>query len=204
MVKNISLRFKKDLKKFKGLEALFFAKLQKYGVPRCYPPRAATLPLTTNCIDYTEYRDNSGYGIVSVSLSSVYPNMSFKMRAHILAYILDTGDEIPEGFDCAHICQENSCANPKHIIVCSRSLNKRMSFLNSGVGKPYSKKEILNTKEIILIRQLGLQQKLSVAEISIATGIKSSIIRKILIGETYNLEETKNELIEIARQQGRI
>jgi hypothetical protein len=204
MSESIFLSFKKDLKKFKGLDALFFQKLQKYGVPRSYPPRAAVLPLTTNCIDYTECRDNSGYGIVTVSLPSLYPNMSFRMRAHRISYILDTGKEIPEDLDCAHLCQENSCANPKHIITCTRSLNKRMSFLNVGVGKPYSRKEILCTKQILLIMQLGIQLNLSVKEISIATGIKYQTIRNILLGETYNLKDTKEELMEIAKQQGRI
>jgi hypothetical protein len=71
---------------------------------------------TTGCWEWQRTRNNHGYGLLTVAKRSVY--------AHRLAFVL-AGNELVDGLDLLHSCDNPRCINPDHLRVGTRSENMR-------------------------------------------------------------------------------
>jgi hypothetical protein len=67
----------------------------------------------------------AGYGAFSVK------NRQYK--AHIISYIWLKG-EVPDGWECDHLCRVTACVNPDHLEAVPPRVNKIRGFGFSGVN----------------------------------------------------------------------
>lgn len=72
---------------------------------------------TQECWVWTRARDSSGYGLFSVG--------GRNMRAHRVAYTLDSNASIPEGLFVLHLCDNPPCCNPSHLQLGDNAENMR-------------------------------------------------------------------------------
>ena len=89
----------------------------------------------SECWTWTASKTQQGYGMFSYQGKSI--------PAHRFSYIHHKGN-IPWGNIVHQTCQNNSCVNPEHLIVCTKS-ESRLEY-NSTRIHPEAKKLIQNLK----------------------------------------------------------
>ena len=89
----------------------------------------------SECWTWTASKTQQGYGMFSYQGKSI--------PAHRFSYIHHKGN-IPWGNIVHQTCQNNSCVNPEHLIVCTKS-ESRLEY-NSTRIHPDAKKLIQNLK----------------------------------------------------------
>ena len=75
---------------------------------------AAKVKHEDDCLVWTAYTDNHGYGIIKVA--------GKPRKAHRVAYEITNGP-IPYGLVIDHICRNRACVNVDHLLVVTRQEN---------------------------------------------------------------------------------
>lgn len=104
--------------------------------------------------------------------------------AHRLMYVFSKG-EIPEGMMVCHSCDNPGCVNPSHLWIGTNSDNQKDASQKgrsnhpdyAGEKNPRSK---ITEKDVLTIRKLGEEGKLSRAEISEMFSLSQSQIDRII------------------------
>ena len=89
----------------------------------------------SECWTWIASKTQQGYGMFSYQGKSI--------PAHRFSYLYHKG-EIPAGHIVHQTCQNNSCVNPDHLIICTKS-ESRLEY-NSTRVHPDAKKLIQNLK----------------------------------------------------------
>ena len=97
---------------------------------------------TENCHIWTAARQKQGYGMFSYDGKS--------LPAHRFAYLLYKG-EIAENMVVHQTCENNACVNPEHLILQTKSQNKR-SYSSVRISKEMIEKE--SVKYLFRLRNL--------------------------------------------------
>lgn len=75
------------------------------------------ISLLTPCIEWASPRNGQNYG---------QPVMRRRLRRPPYAWaVIDSGREIPKGFEVDHLCVNPPCVNPLHLEVVTRAENNR-------------------------------------------------------------------------------
>ena len=90
----------------------------------------------SDCWQWTASRTQQGYGMFSYQGKSI--------PAHRFSYLHHKG-EIPLGNIVHQICGQNSCVNPEHLIICTKS-ESRLDY-NSTRVHPDTKKLLQDIKQ---------------------------------------------------------
>ena len=86
---------------------------------------------TNDCHVWTAARQKQGYGMFSVDGKS--------MPAHRCSYLLHKGN-IAENMVVHQTCENNGCVNPEHLVLQTKSQNKK-SYTSVRVSKEMIEKE---------------------------------------------------------------
>ena len=86
---------------------------------------------TDNCHNWNAAKQKQGYGMFSYDGKS--------MPAHRFAYLLHNGN-IEENMVVHQTCENNGCVNPNHLILQSKSQNKK-SYTSVRVSREMIEKE---------------------------------------------------------------
>ena len=83
------------------------------------------------CILYGGYKNNDGYGRMSVRRFGRVA----KYLVHRLSWWLAHGEEIPFYMEIAHKCDTPACFNPAHLEKKRRLWNRRDSAMNTNIKR---------------------------------------------------------------------
>ena len=86
---------------------------------------------TDDCHIWNAARQKQGYGMFSIFGKSI--------PAHRFAYLLHNGD-IAENMVVHQTCENNGCVNPKHLVLQTKSQNKK-SYTSVRVSREMIEKE---------------------------------------------------------------
>ena len=102
----------------------------------------AKIKKTENCHIWNAARQKQGYGMFSYDGKS--------LPAHRFAYLLHKG-EIAENMVVHQTCENNACVNPEHLVLQTKSQNKK-SYNSIRVSKEMVEKESI--KYLFRLRNL--------------------------------------------------
>ena len=102
----------------------------------------AKIKKTENCHIWNAARQKQGYGMFSYDGKS--------LPAHRFAYLLHKG-EIAENMVVHQTCENNACVNPEHLVLQTKSQNKK-SYNSIRVSKEMVEKECI--KYLFRLRNL--------------------------------------------------
>lgn len=87
---------------------------------------AAVVIEPNGCYTWVRYRDKAGYGAIFYRLK--------KWLAHRIAYVILTGNELPEGLVADHLCRNRACINPAHLDWVPQRENYRRGMVPSAIA----------------------------------------------------------------------
>lgn len=135
------------------------------------------------CWEWQRSKNNHGYGTLKVAGKTAY--------AHILAFKL-AGNELPDGFDVMHACDNPGCINPAHLEAGTRSKNMADCHARGrsripvpvflGEANPAAK---LTQEDVTQIRQRiarGERQRTIAADF----GVSQTLVSAIKRGKVWN------------------
>src|SRR5437762_11270099 len=101
--------------------------------------------------------------------------------AHRVAWILFNG-QIPSNIDILHSCNNKRCVNPEHLHLGTQSDNTREAYSN---GKMFGGRK-LTIAEILEIRRLFAECRLSRSQIATRFGIRPNTVNDIAAKRTWH------------------
>ena len=111
-----------------------------------------------------------------------YAQVRFKAyrgkMAHVVAYILTYGENIPEGFEIDHKCGVKKCVNPDHLQVLSRKDHLKLEW-ERGV---YEAKRKLSESQVRDIRSQYSKGGVSQRSLADEYGVSQKHISDITLG----------------------
>lgn len=135
------------------LRARFWAKVAKSGADDCWEWQAA--------------KTYEGYGLFT---------MSGNVGAHRVAWMLFTGEDIPDGMLICHHCDNPSCVNPRHLFLGTTSDNIRDSLEKGRWPSPCG----LCEDDVREIRRLYKETDILQREIADLFGIAAMTVSRIV------------------------
>ena len=81
---------------------------------------------TETCWVWTNHLNWCGYGAFRIG--------DKKHGAHRVSYVIDRGEQIPEGFQIDHLCKNRACVRPSHLEVVTLQENVRRGN-KGGTGR---------------------------------------------------------------------
>jgi hypothetical protein len=88
----------------------------------------------TECWPFWGHANWNNYGHIKVRENGI----NYSRTAHRFAYEVLTGEEVPQGLVCDHLCRNHCCVNPFHIEVVSSRENQRRG-VNTSVSRTHCK-----------------------------------------------------------------
>lgn len=116
---------------------------------------------------------HAGYGIFCINKETA------RVRAHRVAWVIAHNQQIPEGMEICHHCDNPSCVNPEHLFVGTQTDN-----MQDKVDKGKNNTQILckdQVFEIYKLRDSGWSAK----KLSLKYGLSIHGIRRILEGNSW-------------------
>ena len=147
-------------------------------------PRAPICQLDSPCHFWTGSKDGK-YGAFQISNKN-YPYI-YRGKSHRLAYLLFIG---PTGTHLVlHLCQEELCVNPNHLILGNQKLNGKHQLMNKMAPTNSHLKHIndLTTKDIKTIRIFYFKYNYSVAILAEMFKKSKSTIYNIVNYKTWDI-----------------
>ena len=138
-------------------------------------PRAPVVPIETSCIKWTGAKQN-GYGLFLLSRNEF--GVSFRKAAHIVSYMLFKGKVGKKMV--LHLCQEDLCVNPEHLILGNAKLNAQHALMNRLTTNPLNKSCKLTTPEVRQIRILHFKYQYSQSILAKMFGVTVATINDII------------------------
>jgi len=127
-----------------------------------------------DCMIWTKSLDVDRYGIYSYIENGVRKTH----RAHRFSYELNYGPISP-GKMIRHLCNNRSCINPKHLIEGTHAENmKDVALSDIQKGSNHSKAK-LNEKQVLKIKKMLIENRLSYAEIAKQFSVSKETISAI-------------------------
>lgn len=88
-------------------------------------------PAESGCVEYVGTRNNGGYGSFWLNTGELKTTL-----AHRAAWMIETGQTIPEGLTIDHLCRNRLCLNVKHMEIVTRAENThRAGATEAAAGK---------------------------------------------------------------------
>ncbi len=123
--------------------------------------------------------NNMGYGMINIG------NRHAK-TAHRISWLLNIG-EIPPGMCVLHHCDNPKCVNPNHLFLGTQKENaidrEQKGRSPLGEQRPNAK---LSNNDVIEIKKLIINGKLSLRAISRKYNVCLATIRQIVTGRTWS------------------
>ena len=102
----------------------------------------------TNCWNWTGYKNDGGYGIISQGRGN-------RFRAHRFVYERVVGP-IPAGLELDHKCRNPGCINPRHMDPTTHKINTRRGDMGvHNLSKTYCNNGHEFTPENTIVRRDG-------------------------------------------------
>ena len=133
----------------------------------------------TGCWEYTGPSGGNGYG--QVTLHSASGSVLNKLQAHRVIYELLIGP-IPSGNYVCHTCDNPKCINPDHLFLGTPSENMVDKVAKGRHPKPSAK---VTQEQVVEIRRLHSQEKLSIATLATQFSVSDQCICKIISRKTW-------------------
>jgi len=138
-------------------------------------------PLETDCWIWQKAIDKAGYGRYGASDKQV-------RYVHRLSYELVYG-EIEEGMYVCHKCDTRSCCNPDHLFMGTAQDNNDDMYSKNRAYHPKAHPNFrsiaLNKSQVLEIKQMLLDDELSMVKIAQIYGVSISTIHRIKFNKTW-------------------
>jgi len=135
--------------------------------------------LKSDCIEFTGFKDNQGYGVVSIG--------DVRIRAHRIAFKLSNPRKtLTRNMDVCHKCDNPSCINPDHLFLGTHGDNNRdrASKGRSASGEKHGRAK-LKSFQVEEIRKM-LKDGCCKSHIAEMFGVDEKLIRLIGNGSIWN------------------
>lgn len=137
------------------------------------------------CWEWTAYRDKDGCGKFSLMVNGKHKGK----RAPRLMWILEHDQDIPEGLQVQHTCDDEGCTNPKHLKLGTHKDNAmdrkaRGRFDTARRGEAHPNAKLTSTKVIKICKDYFHRNK-SIRSIALKNKVSTNIIRDIVLGKIW-------------------
>lgn len=145
-------------------------------------PRAPVVPIETACIKWTGGKKNS-YGWFYLTRQEF--GIAFAKAAHAVSYMLFKG-EVGNNM-VLHLCQEDLCVNPEHLIIGNAKLNATYALMNRVTTDPLNKSWKLTTSEVKKIRTLYFRYQYPQSILAKMFDVTVTTINNIISYKTWKI-----------------
>ncbi len=149
----------------------------KINIPNPNDPEA--------CWEWTAYQDKNGCGKFSLIVDGKHKGK----RAPRLMWILEHDQDIPDGIQVQHTCDDEGCTNPKHLKLGTHKDNSddrrkrgRYDTAPKGEQHPHSK---LTDKKVVQICKDYFHHQKSILSLSKKNNVTTNVIRDIVFGKSW-------------------
>lgn len=132
----------------------------------------------SDCVEWTGYRNTSGYGIAT--------HKGSKVRAHRLEWEREYGP-IPEGLCVLHHCDNPPCINVKHLFLGTQRENIEDRDRKGRGAKPPSRAK-LTLEQAREMRALYASGGTTQQQLADAFGISRRSVRDVVVGKSYRTQ----------------
>ncbi len=136
------------------------------------------------CWNWKGMKDRQGYGMIKVR-----PKM---YRAHRVAWVIINKEEIPDGFQVCHKCDNPSCVNPTHLFLGINADNVRdkvskgrQSHAGKGSKGELHPRAKLTEKEVLEIRRQYIPNWVTARDLAFRFGVSEREIRAIIYRQVW-------------------
>jgi hypothetical protein len=137
----------------------------------------------SRCWTYAGHVRVDGYGMATMSCKEIAKDITFKCRAHRLAYMVWV-DRIKKGV-VQHKCDNTNCVNPDHLQDETQSQNIIDAYKRRDCASQFNKTWKLTAAAVSMIKKLSRAGIISIQEIAKAFSVCDQTVMKIRDGKTY-------------------